>query len=204
MKSTRKRLLIHCSFDEVLRFVPRVPASRSEGEENQTPRICVGPSVEKCLQAMPGCGNIIRWTREAGLPVIIHAYYLKSDNVRVDTVPFVADARYTGEMWVLDEPEDWIRADYEIMSCELKDAEDIFGDPIVSIRDVALRQVKYTDNLRNLVEGCGIDYQEFRSHFPSMTYAKIAGGLKDYELARAFRRKREEYQKRIGGKANGP
>ena len=48
MKQRGKRnnsKLVHVSFDEVERFVPRVPKQICPDEDNTTPRICVAPNI---------------------------------------------------------------------------------------------------------------------------------------------------------------
>ena len=47
--------LYHVTFDinesETKIFRPRVPASAGVGEDKKIPRICLAPSIEKCIQA---------------------------------------------------------------------------------------------------------------------------------------------------------
>ena len=49
--------LYHVTFDinesETKIFRPRVPASAGVGEDKRIPRICLAPSIEKCIQAIP-------------------------------------------------------------------------------------------------------------------------------------------------------
>lgn len=175
----KKDKLIHCSFDLVDSFVPRVPDSRVkyngvEYEDSATPRICVAPSILCCLKAMPKTGEIIRWMRAVGMKPIIHAYYLKSDNVHVCTKDEVLDADITHEMWMLDKPLDYYRRDYEIVSCVMEDAKDIFGKPVVVIHDVEIRQAPYTDNLADLIGGLGLEYGDFMRRFQFLTFREFA------------------------------
>lgn len=50
--------MVHVSFDEVERFVPRVPKQICPDEDNTTPRICVAPNILSAIQAMPQGGTV--------------------------------------------------------------------------------------------------------------------------------------------------
>lgn len=172
-----KTKLIHCSFDLVDRFEPRVPDSRIEVvgmEDAETPRICVAPSILHCPKAIPKSGETIRWMQAVGLKPIIHAYYLQSDNVYQPTKDQVADVGWTKEMWVLDKPKDWRRRDYEIVSCCMTDGKDMFGNDVVCINSVELKPAPYTDSLKELVEGMDLEYGEFMRRFPFLTFRGMA------------------------------
>lgn len=156
MKQRGKRSnskLVHVSFDEVERFVPRVPKQICPDEDNTTPRICVAPNVLSAIQAMPQGGTVAYNMARIGVPVVIHAYYIESDAILMpeqiaDKVP---DAVSTGEMWVMAVPAAVRRIDYEIV------------DPYVPMRIDRngtrerflvwygeLKRVRYQDNWRNL------------------------------------------------------
>lgn len=176
-----KKKLIHCSFDLVDNFTPRVPDSRikvrwqdRECENAVTPRICVSPTVLQCLKAMPKAGETIRWMRAVGIPPVVHAYYLESDNVHMCTKDDVLDADITGEMWILDRPKDWHRVDYEITACHMTDGKDLFGKDVVAIHSAELRRTKYTDSLKNLIEGLGLEYGDFMARFPYLGFRELA------------------------------
>lgn len=82
MKQRGKRnnsKLVHVSFDEVERFVPRVPKQICPDEDNTTPRICVAPNISSAIQAMPQGGTVAYNMARIGVPVVIHAYYIESD-----------------------------------------------------------------------------------------------------------------------------
>lgn len=112
MKQRGKRSnskLVHVSFDEVERFVPRVPKQICPDEDNTTPRICVAPNILSAIQAMPQGGTVAYNMARIGVPVVIHAYYIESDAILMpeqiaDKVP---DAVATGEMWVMAVPAAW-------------------------------------------------------------------------------------------------
>lgn len=192
----RKRpKLIHCSFDEVYSFEPRVPKSRNELEDDQIKRICVTPTIRQCIDAIPKAGNIMRFMREVGMPVVIHAYYLEADRVEYDTRDYVPDAELTGEMWVLEKPKDWKRIDYELQSFCLKDGKDRYGNDITWVFGVYPVRHKYQDNLQELIEGIGRDYDEFRMKCPDVSFRLIAGNA-DKKMMQDFKERREAYQKK--------
>lgn len=188
--------LIHCSFDEVYFFEPRVPKSRTEYEDGKIKRICVAPTIRQCLTAIPNAGETVRWIQTVGMPVVIHAYYLEADRVEYDTREYVPDAELTSEFWVLEKPKDWKRIDYEITSCSLIDTVDILGNPLVRICNVELKRTAYTDNLRTLIEGAGLDYDDFRSKYPDVTFGGMAAGC-GMEMALLLKEKREKYKKHM-------
>lgn len=189
----KKPKLIHCSFDEVYDFEPRVPKSRSSYEDDQIKRICVAPTIRQCIDAMPRAGNIMRFMREVGMPVVIHAYYLEADRVEYDTREYVPDADATGEMWILEKPTDWKRIDYELTCFSLKDGKDRNGADITWVYGVWPVRHKYTDNLRELIEGMGEDYDKFRRQCPDITFRLLAWNSTE-KMTADFKRKREEYQ----------
>lgn len=188
----KKPKLIHCSFDVITSFEPRVPTSRTDFEDDKIKRICVTPTIRQCLTAMPRAGESIRWILSIGMPVVIHAYYLEADRVEYDTKEYVLDAEITDEFWILEKPKDWKRIDYEITSCSLIDSKDIYGKPMVKVCNVSLRRTAYTDNLRELIEGSGMDYDDFRKNIPDVSFGLLARNHNE-ELAELIREKRKAY-----------
>ena len=189
-----KQKLIHCSFDLVDNFVPRVPDSRvmwegKEYEDATTPRICVAPSVLHCLKSMPKAGETIRWMKAVGMNPVIHAYYLKSDNVHMCTKDDVLDADNTHEMWVLDKPKDWHRVDYEITDCFMTDGKDQFGKDGVFIHVVDIKRVPYTDNLKDFLDGLGVEYNDLPDRLKPVLFRKLAMVLDCTDLLREKRKK---------------
>ena len=120
MKQRGKRnnsKLVHVSFDEVEKFIPRIPKQICPNEDNTTPRICAAPNVLSAIQAMPQGGTVVYNMARIGVPVVIHAYYIESDAILMpeqiaDKVP---DAVATGEMWVMTVPTAVCRIDYKII-----------------------------------------------------------------------------------------
>ena len=171
--------LIHCSFDEVYSFEPRVPEHRNALEDDQIKRICVAPTVKDCLRAMPSAGKVIRFMKILGMPAVVHAYYLEADRVEYDVTDYVLDADYTHEMWVLERPKDWKRIDWLIDEIYLSDSKNTDGNDCIHIDNVFPVRTKYTDNLRELVEGCGLDLDDFKEQMPDMTFTRLAANLRD-------------------------
>lgn len=136
MKQRGKRnnsKLVHVSFDEVERFVPRVPKQICPDEDNTTPRICVAPNILSAIQAMPQGGTVAYNMARIGVPVVIHAYYIESDAILMpeqiaDKVP---DAVATGEMWVMAVPAAVRRYGYEWESMADEQKEKILAEKTV-------------------------------------------------------------------------
>lgn len=177
---------VHCSFDIVDEFVPRIPKTRCKIEDDTIPRICVAPDIRHCLFAMPGAGRIIEFAKAVGMPIVIHAYYLTADKVLEDVSDKVADAEFTKEMWLLSEPTRVYRVDYEITSCLVRDGKDISGDDVKQVLCVEIKRVPFTDNLKELF--CFADVE------CDIPFSKIAGSM-DLDMARQIGKKRDEYIK---------
>ena len=194
MKQRGKRnnsKLVHVSFDEVERFVPRVPKQICPDEDNTTPRICVVPNILSAIQAMPQGGTVVYNMARVGVPVVIHAYYIESDAILMpeqiaDKVP---DAVATGEMWVMAVPAVVRRIDYEIV------------DPYVPMRIDRngtrerflvwygeLRRVRYQDNWRNLSTRTARNQKAvewFMENKPDISYRTFMSNMDD-ELLKSF------------------
>ena len=194
MKQRGKRnnsKLVHVSFDEVERFVPRVPKQICPDEDNTTPRICVAPNILSAIQAMPQGGTVAYNMARVGVPVVIHAYYIESDAILMpeqiaDKVP---DAVATGEMWVMAVPAAVRRIDYEIV------------DPYVPMRIDRngtrerflvwygeLKRVRYQDNWRNLSTRTAKNQKAvewFMENKPDISYRTFMSNMDD-ELLKSF------------------
>ena len=75
----KKNFMVHCSFDLVDHFEPRVPKNRIEGkksEDGTIARICVASDIRNAINAIPGGGQTVQLMQQMGMPIIIHAYYL--------------------------------------------------------------------------------------------------------------------------------
>lgn len=156
MKRSKERKtvkkMVHVSFDLVDRFVPRVPVQRSPGEDAETPRICVAPDLISALQAIPQAGETLLNMQRCKLPLIIHAYYLESCNVlsSEEIKTKVGDAEATGEMWIMEEPKNVRRIDYEITDFFSAVKKDCFGTTGRFVVCISTKRVKYQSNWENL------------------------------------------------------
>lgn len=144
--------MVHVSFDLVEEFIPRVPKQICPNEDSTTPRICVAPDKLSALQAIPQAGEVIHTMKVIGMPVIIHAYYLKSDAVLMpeqiaDKVP---DAEATGEMWITDIPKSVYRIDYEIVFSYVPKRIDRNGTSERFVLYADFKRIKHQENWKNL------------------------------------------------------
>ena len=74
-------------------FVPRIPETRAECEDDQTPRICVSDSIKRCSMAIYGETRPLR-------PKTYFVYELRA-NVVKPTDWQVPDQYRTNEHWIL-------------------------------------------------------------------------------------------------------
>ena len=173
MKQRGKRSnskLVHVSFDEVERFVPRVPKQICPDEDNTTPRICVAPNILSAIQAMPQGGTVAYNMARIGVPVVIHAYYIESDAILMpeqiaDKVP---DAVATGEM-PMRVDRNGTRERFLVWYGELK-------------------RVRYQDNWRNLSTRTARNQKAvewFMENKPDISYRTFMSNMDD-ELLKSF------------------
>lgn len=148
--------MVHVSFDRVSEFVPRVPENRCPGENSTIPRICVAPSIEDALNAMPRAGVVMDYMRQLGLPIILHVYHLKSGRVMSseEITQYVPDADLSHEMWLLDRPEKVYREDYEILDFETRAYTDRFGHEMRGIYGIQMRKCRFQSNTENFLNEC--------------------------------------------------
>lgn len=194
MKQRKERnnsKLIHVSFDEVEKFIPRIPKQICPNEDNTTPRICVAPNVLCAIQAMPQGGEVIYYMARLGVPVIVHAYYIESDAVLMpeqisDKVP---DAIATGEMWVMEVPAAVRRIDYEIRNPFVPKRIDKNGTrERFLITYGELKRVRYQDNWRNLSARTAKSEKAvewFMENKPDISYRTFMSNM-DEELLKSF------------------
>lgn len=156
----KKNYMVHCSFEIVEKFEPRIPKNRIEGnalsEDNTIPRICVSTDIRKAINAIPDGGLTIKLMKEMKIPMIIHAYYLYSNNFIKPSKELLPDVDMSGEHWLLQEPDKIYRKDYEILNpyfLEVTDVNERKGTFMVGCN---LRQAKFQDNLENFCKACHI------------------------------------------------
>lgn len=154
--------MVHVSFDEVERFVPRVPKQICPGEDNTTPRICVAPNILSAIQAMPQGGTV------------------------ADKVP---DAVATGEMWVMAVPAAVRRMDYEIVDPYVPMRIDRNGTrERFLVWYGELKRVRYQDNWRNLSTRTARNQKAvewFMENKPDISYRTFMSNMDD-ELLKSF------------------
>ena len=194
MKQRKRRKnsrLIHVSFDEVEKFIPRVPKQVCPNEDSTTPRICVAPDILSAIQAMPQGGTVTYNMARIGVPIIIHAYYIESDAILIpeqiaDKVP---DAVATGEMWITQIPAAVRRIDYQIINPFVPMRIDRNGtkERFLLLYE-RLKRVKYQDNWRNLSIRTGRSVKAvewFMENKPNISYRTFMSNLDD-ELIKAL------------------
>lgn len=89
MKNKNRASMVHCSFDTVTEFNPRVPKQRVEGmftEDDKIKRICVAPTVQQALRGIPQSGMVMETMKKLKLPIIVHAYSINDRNATDDTI----------------------------------------------------------------------------------------------------------------------
>ena len=163
VKMSKKRTsYVHCSWDIIqpLTFTPRIPFGRMGrlpngiAEDSTTPRVCVTSSINNALAAMPGTGKVIKSMRMARVPVIIHTYYLSIDEKYVykPSKEEVPDVEWTGELWLLKEPDKVIRRDYLITDEFIYHTRNQYGKDYDKFIGCDISLCKFTDNYVNFVK----------------------------------------------------
>lgn len=144
-------MLVHVSLDLVSEFIPRVPQFRTEGEDDTIKRICASTSILGAMQAIPQFAYVLRAMKRLKLPIIIHAYYFKCDNVmdNKEVVQYVPDAEMTKETWLLSSPISVHRVDYEILEFAAQDMVDIHGNEHAYIYHMKMKRCKFQSNTEN-------------------------------------------------------
>lgn len=141
-----KQNYIHVSFDEVQKFVLRIPKIVADGEDTTIPRISVCDSIDNALYGMSEGERVMEGIECLHLTPIIHAYYLTPDkNGVLDTKAiskYVPDAQETGEMWLTKPPVKVERIDYKILFF-------VHGQP-------EIMQVNPTDGIETFLNDLGV------------------------------------------------
>lgn len=189
--------MVHVSFDLVEEFIPRVPAQRCPNEDDAIPRICVAPDITSALQAIPQAGEVINAMKELEMPIIIHAYYLKSNCVLLSEqiMDKVGDAIATGEMWIVEKPQSVYRVDYEIKNSLVIKAKDKYGTMAQFFIRGDMRRVQFQDNWKNLAERYSSGpaaAKWFIENKPDISFRIFMSNLDDelYEAIRKFKRRK--------------
>jgi len=119
-------------------FVPRIPVCRhQQSEDNRIPRICVAPTIEDCLTAIPGGGSWMDelYVQQRGYFLIfridteklnIHEKHIISSE-ELHKKDWVRDAEVTKEIWItcpfVVPPEDQMMVKIDRWD---EEAEDVF------------------------------------------------------------------------------
>lgn len=122
--------MVHVTFDLVKEFIPRIPEQRIEGmynEDSKTARICVSGDIHKAVRAIPQFAQVLNYMKALGLPLLIHAYYMKSESIYKPTILEVPDVNWTDEFWILESPEKVYRKDYIITDYKTIHLKDLNG-----------------------------------------------------------------------------
>lgn len=160
----KKNCMVHCSFDLVDHFEPRVPKNRIEGkksEDGTIARICVASDIRNAINAIPGGGQTVQLMQQMGMPMIIHAYYLYSDEFIKPSEEQLPDVELTGERWLLKVPDKVYRRDYEITDAFFWKIKDRNGKEGIHMVGCNLKQVKFQDNIDNFCNACHIKREKY-------------------------------------------
>lgn len=190
MKNQNGTSMIHCSFDTVTGFVPRVPKQRIEGifmEDNKTKRICVAPTILQALQAIPQSGMVMETMRDLELPIIIHAYYLKG-RFYSPTKEQVPDVDVTGEQWLLQKPDSVYRRDYEVTDFFTQKLKDQNGKIKLFLLGAQLKRVAHQENGLNFARKYKLDEKAVSNVILSVTFRTLMANCGD-ELIKILKEK---------------
>lgn len=142
--------MVHVSFDIISEFKPRVPKNRCEGEDNKIPRICVSKNLIGAIRGMPQGADTVLAMEKLKIPIIIHAYYLTSNNVvsseNLLKRKLVPDVLNTHEMWITTTPTSIYRVDYKVENADIIDVECVDGVKRKYLLNANFKRVKYQDN----------------------------------------------------------
>lgn len=158
---------------EIKRFVPRVPTSRSAEENGTIGRVCVAPTLEGCVLAHPNLiyrmvhylsleyacpyqhmGFYHQLLEKGETGVLLRVYHLEMDPNELYTSEhlvsqsYVPDALTTGEQWIMSE-------------CEPSETSYLLIKSIIQNEDTKEFSMDYT--IYDSLEECGafVPYDEF-------------------------------------------
>lgn len=156
-------------------FIPRIPESAAEDEDQETKRICFSSSIEKCILGHPYTSDILEINNR------IRIYKCNTENINkyklVDPLTLyftnkVPDAFETQEYWYLDNI---------VLQSELYEITDFYYEhnlawSCIKASDV-IKEAK--DIIGNNIELNNIQYSEFDSQ---MIYNKVLSLYNDDRL----------------------
>lgn len=92
----------------IKKFIPRIPdaLSRTTGENNTIPRVCVSPTLDGCLSAAPWQDYVEDFACEEK-PLRVYEFETDKERIIPNDVLYkkgwVDDANFTSEYWILNE-----------------------------------------------------------------------------------------------------
>ncbi|WP_373124781.1 hypothetical protein [Blautia producta] len=151
-----KTEFVHCSFEPVNKFWPRIPEQRCPEENDTIPRICAAKTICGALRAIPQAGEVINRMQELEVPIYIHAYFFECSDIMEteDVERYVPDAADTGEVWLLKVPDSIRHELLSLNEVSIFDTDDIFGKGMCVIEDVeyyVTEEHRCGDNWKNLL-----------------------------------------------------
>ena len=89
------------------------------------------------------------------MPIIIHVYYLTIDKKYVykPSKEEVPDVEWTGELWLLKEPDEVIRRDYLITDEFVYHTRNQYGKDYDKFIGCDIKPCRFTDNYANFIRG---------------------------------------------------
>ncbi len=92
------------------------------------------------------------YMKDLGMPIIIHAYYLRADDFYKPKVYEVPDVNWTDEYRLLTLPKSVYRSNFEITEFETARIIDVNGVEAEFVTDVQLKPVKFQNYGEDLLE----------------------------------------------------
>ena len=170
--------MVHVTFDLVNEFIPRIPEQRIEGmynEDSKTARICVSGDIHKAVRAIPQFAQVLNYMKALGLPLLIHAYYMKSESIYKPTILEVPDVNWTDEFWILESPEKVYRKDYIITDYKTIHLKDLNGANAEFVSSIHFKPAAYQDNYQNLCKIFQTDSSKFPKNILFRTFLSCFG-----------------------------
>ncbi|MFB3897535.1 MAG: hypothetical protein ACE14V_14660 [bacterium] len=165
-------MLYHVSFVKLKSrtLYPRIPKQRADNENNTIKRICFATTIEKALTAMPHGGralkNLLFISEQLNVFPLLHIYSIDESAIKPSNLlnsvaisPYVPDAEYTGEIWVIRQK---VTCDHEIIKvtkADMRSGYDINKNPITEIKYLEwepLKQIPST-SMETRFKGANID-----------------------------------------------
>lgn len=139
-------MLIHASFSEVKKFIPRVPTGRAPGEDGKTPHICFCTKLENAISSMPGGGFALNglFKLKSKVAPVLHVYICFTwENMGVQFLPpykvqfkhNVPDAVLCGEWWALETPT-LLHKLIKVKEAEYEEALDLNGEKALWVKHI--------------------------------------------------------------------